>query len=77
MGCSLEDLIVFCAGTVSPYDCRGYWKVYHRPEKAKRAFAYMDRARVKIAGEFFPPLLRFFLNVLCRTPLPAKRFQMV
>jgi hypothetical protein len=55
LGYPLEDVIAFCAGTSSPHDCRGYWKVYHRPEKAKRAFACMDKARVKVAGEFFPP----------------------
>ena len=58
LGYPLEDVIAFCAGKSSPHDCRGYWKVYHRPEKAKRAFAHMDRARVKIAGEFFPPVAK-------------------
>ena len=54
LGYPLEDVIDFCTGKPSPYNCRGYWKVYHRPEKAKRAFAHMDRARLRIAGKFFP-----------------------
>jgi hypothetical protein len=58
LGYPLEDVIAFCGGKLRPYDCRGYWKVYHRPEKATRAFAYMDRARVKIAGEFFPRITK-------------------
>jgi hypothetical protein len=62
LGYPLEDVIAFCAGTLRPYDCRGYWKVYHRPEKAARAFAYMDRARVKIAGEFFPPIAKAIIE---------------
>jgi hypothetical protein len=53
LGYPPEDVIAFCAGTSIPCDCRGYWKVYHRPEKAKRAFACMDSARIKTAGEFF------------------------
>ncbi|MDR1597155.1 MAG: DUF3793 family protein [Treponema sp.] len=52
LGYPLEDVVDFSAGKPSPYNCRGYWKVYHRPEKAKRAFACMDRARLKMVGEF-------------------------
>jgi hypothetical protein len=66
LGYPLEDVIAFCAGKLRPHDCRGYWKVYHRPEKAKRAFAYMDRARVKIAGEFFPPIRKAIVE--CSLP---------
>jgi hypothetical protein len=66
LGYPIEDVIAFCTGILSPYDCRGYWKVYHRPEKAKRAFAYMDRARVKIAGEFFPRAVK----AIAEHPLP-------
>jgi hypothetical protein len=54
LGYPLTDVIAFCAGKQEHYDCRGYWKVYHRPEKAKRTFAYMDRARLKTVREFFP-----------------------
>jgi hypothetical protein len=72
LGYPLEDVIAFCAGTTSPYDCRGYWKVYHRPEKAKRAFAYMDRARVKIAGEFFPPISKVFFECSLPHTSPGK-----
>jgi hypothetical protein len=54
LGYPLEDVIAFCAGKANPCNCQGYWKVYHRPEKAKRTFAYMDRARLKTVGEFFP-----------------------
>jgi hypothetical protein len=52
LGYPLEDVIAFCAGKLHPCNCQGYWKVYHRPEKAKRAFACMDRARLKVVGEF-------------------------
>jgi hypothetical protein len=52
LGYPLEDVVDFSAGKPSPYNCRGYWKVYHRPEKAKRAFVCMDRARLKMVGEF-------------------------
>ncbi|MFP3042956.1 DUF3793 family protein [Treponema primitia] len=54
LGYPPEDVIAFCAGKPSPYDCCGYWKVYHRPEKAKRTFAHFDRVRLKIVGEFSP-----------------------
>jgi hypothetical protein len=66
LGYPLEDVIAFCAGTPSPCECRGYWKVYHRPEKAKRAFAYMDRARLKIAGEFSPRIAKAIVE--CSLP---------
>jgi hypothetical protein len=53
LGYPLEDVISFSAGKSSPYTCHGYWKVYFRPEKAERTFAYMDAARLKSVGEFF------------------------
>jgi hypothetical protein len=53
LGYPLIDVIAFCTGKQEHYDCRGYWKVYHRPEKAKRTFAYLDRARLKTVKEFF------------------------
>ncbi|MDR3145479.1 MAG: DUF3793 family protein [Treponema sp.] len=46
------DVIGFCSGKPSPYNCRGYWQVYHRPERAQRAFAWMDAARLKLMEEF-------------------------
>jgi hypothetical protein len=46
------DVIGFCSGKPSPYGCRGYWQVYHRPEKAQRTFAWMDAARLKFMEEF-------------------------
>jgi hypothetical protein len=53
LGYPLEDVICFSAGKPSPYACRGYWKVYHRPEKAERTFAYMDAARIALMKELF------------------------
>jgi hypothetical protein len=53
LGYPLEDVICFSAGQQSPYDCRGYWKVYRRPEKAERTFAYMDEARLALMKELF------------------------
>jgi hypothetical protein len=53
LGYPLEDVISFSAGKQSPYACRGYWKVYRRPEKAERTFAYMDAARLKLMKELF------------------------
>jgi hypothetical protein len=53
LGYPLEDVICFSAGRSSPYACRGYWKVYRRPEKAERTFAYMDAARLFLIRELF------------------------
>jgi hypothetical protein len=53
LGYPLEDVICFSAGKPSPYHCRGYWKVYHRPEKAERTFVYMDEARLALMKELF------------------------
>jgi hypothetical protein len=53
LGYPLEDVICFSAGKSSPYACRGYWKVYRRPEKAERTFAYMDAARLSLMRELF------------------------
>ncbi|MDR1098876.1 MAG: DUF3793 family protein [Treponema sp.] len=53
LGYPLEDVICFSAGKPSPYKCRGYWKVYHRPEKAERTFVYMDAARITLIRELF------------------------
>jgi hypothetical protein len=55
LGYPLEDVISFSSGKVGAFACRGYWKVYHRPEKAERTFARMDRVRIKILGDFFTP----------------------
>jgi hypothetical protein len=52
LGYPLEDVISFSAGKPSPYGC-GYWKVYHRPEKAERTFVYMDTARLHAIKELF------------------------
>jgi hypothetical protein len=52
LGYPLEDVINFSAGKPSPYACRGYWKVYHRPEKAERTFMYMDAARLYVMRAF-------------------------
>ncbi|MDR1950059.1 MAG: DUF3793 family protein [Spirochaetaceae bacterium] len=52
LGYPPEDVIGFCSGKPSPYGCRGYWKVYHRPEKAQRTFAWMDAARLKLTEDF-------------------------
>ncbi|MDR3138705.1 MAG: DUF3793 family protein [Treponema sp.] len=46
------DVAGFRSGKPSPYPCRGYWKVYHRPERAERTFAYLDAARIKLVKEF-------------------------
>ncbi|MDR2029450.1 MAG: DUF3793 family protein [Treponema sp.] len=54
LGYPLEDVIAFRAGKPSPYACHGYWKVYHRPERAQRAFAYMDAARLRLVREYLP-----------------------
>jgi hypothetical protein len=54
LGYPLEDVIAFSAGKSSPYACHGYWKVYHRPERAARTFAHMDAARLKLVREFLP-----------------------
>jgi hypothetical protein len=53
LGYPLEDVISFSAGKPSPYACPGYWKVYHRPEKAERTFIYMDAARLYAMRNFF------------------------
>ncbi|MDR1900224.1 MAG: DUF3793 family protein [Treponema sp.] len=53
LGYPLEDVISFSMGKPSPYSCRGYWKVYCRPEKAERTFAYMDAARLNLVREIF------------------------
>jgi hypothetical protein len=53
LGYPLEDVICFSAGKPSPYKCRGYWKVYRRPEKAERTFVYMDAARITLMKELF------------------------
>jgi hypothetical protein len=52
LGYPLEDVIHFSAGHPAPYHFRGYWLVYHRPERAKRAFAYMDAARSQVVRDF-------------------------
>jgi hypothetical protein len=52
LGYPLEDVIHFSAGHPAPYHCRGYWQVYHRPDRAKRAFAYMDAARSRVVRDF-------------------------
>jgi hypothetical protein len=54
LGYPPEDVISFCSGKTSPHVCPGYWKVYHRPERARRTFAYMDAARVKLVEELLP-----------------------
>jgi hypothetical protein len=51
LGYPLEDVIGFSRGKPSPYNCRGYWRVYGRPEKAERTFAYMDAARLNLVQE--------------------------
>jgi hypothetical protein len=53
LGYPLEDVIGFSRGEPSPYSCRGYWRVYGRPEKAERTFAYMDAARLNLVQEIF------------------------
>jgi hypothetical protein len=53
LGYPLEDVIGFSGGKPSPYNCRGYWRVYGRPEKAERTFAYMDAARLNLVEEIF------------------------
>jgi hypothetical protein len=53
LGYPPEDVIGFCSGKPSPYPCHGYWKVYHRPERAERTFAYLDAVRIKLIKEFF------------------------
>jgi hypothetical protein len=53
LGYPLEDVICFSSGKSSPYNCRGYWKVYRRPEKAERTFVYMDEARIALMKELF------------------------
>ena len=53
LGYPLEDVISFSRGKPSPYGCRGYWRVYGRPEKAERTFAYMDAARLNLVREIF------------------------
>jgi hypothetical protein len=53
LGYPPEDVIGFRSGKPSPYSCRGYWKVYHRPDRAERTFAYLDAARIKLVREFF------------------------
>jgi hypothetical protein len=53
LGYPPEDVIGFRSGKPSPYACCGYWKVYHRPERAERTFAYLDAARIKLIKEFF------------------------
>jgi hypothetical protein len=77
LGYPLEDVVDFSAGKPSPYNCRGYWKVYHRPEKAKRAFACMDRARLKMVGEFSPGIAKTIVECSLPQSLSAKHFQMV
>jgi hypothetical protein len=57
LGYPLEDVIHFSAGHPVPYHCRGYWQVYHRPDRAKRAFAYMDAARSRVVRDFLNPLI--------------------
>jgi hypothetical protein len=52
LGYPLQDVIHFSAGHRAPYHCRGYWQVYHRPDRAKRAFAYMDAARSQVVRDF-------------------------
>jgi hypothetical protein len=52
LGYPLEDVISFSEGKPNPYGC-GYWKVYHRPEKAERTFVYMDTARLHVIKELF------------------------
>jgi hypothetical protein len=52
LGYPLEDVIAFSSGKPSPYACHGYWKVYHRPERAQRAFARMDAARLRLVREY-------------------------
>jgi hypothetical protein len=53
LGYPPADVIEFSSGRPSPYACRGYWKVYHHPERAQRAFAYMDASRLKLVGEYY------------------------
>lgn len=59
LGYPPEDVIGFRSGKPSPYTCHGYWKVYHRPERAKRTFAYLDAARIKLIKEFLPEKVNF------------------
>jgi hypothetical protein len=51
LGYPPEDVIGFSSGKRSPFPCRGYWRVYHRPERALRTFAYMDAARLALVEE--------------------------
>jgi hypothetical protein len=67
LGYPPEDVIDFSAGKPSPYGHPGYWKVYHRPERARRTFAYMDAARIKLVEEF----LSLGYQRDCRLPLSA------
>jgi hypothetical protein len=70
LGYPLGDVIGFCSGQYCASDggCRGYWKVYHRQEKAKRTFARMDAARMTLVRE----TLELFGNLGSRTsPLTA------
>jgi hypothetical protein len=53
LGYPPEDVIGFRSGRPSPYSCRGYWQVYHRPDRAERTFAYLDAARIKMVRDFF------------------------
>jgi hypothetical protein len=50
LGYPLGDVIGFCSDQYCAGGslCCGYWKVYHRPEKAKRTFARMDAARMAL-----------------------------
>jgi hypothetical protein len=58
LGYPPEDVISFSSGKTSPYPCRGYWQVYHRPERALRTFAYMDAARLRLVEEYYGLQLR-------------------
>jgi hypothetical protein len=53
LGYPTVDVIGFSTGKLSPYNYCGYWKVYHHPERARRTFAYMDKARIQIIRSFF------------------------
>jgi len=46
LGYPLADVVLFSSGDRRCYDCRGYWRVYQRPERAMRTFALMDESRL-------------------------------
>jgi hypothetical protein len=58
LGYPLADVISFMSDVPQKNIACGYWKVYHRPERAERIFAQIrgarNRALLELLAEYYP-----------------------